>query len=156
MVQGMQQMTPWHTQSFFASPIGDGYEVEVNEFDYRDDNGICYDKNGVTVRHWRRSHEMDGASATGSTGTGSPSSGRVMAGPTELSIELSQGVDVFVTEIQPDMAQIRSRRAASRRLSTTRPIDHAHTDPLCLWLHDQAGQPAHGLVTHLPSNGPRQ
>ena len=33
-------------------PIGDGYEIEVNEFD---DNGICYD--------WRRSHAKDGCSA---------------------------------------------------------------------------------------------
>jgi hypothetical protein len=30
--------------SFNASPIGDGYEVQVNEFDFRDDNGICYNK----------------------------------------------------------------------------------------------------------------
>jgi hypothetical protein len=26
---------------FNASPIGDGYEVEVNEFDFRDDNGFA-------------------------------------------------------------------------------------------------------------------
>ena len=41
-------MTHWHTSSFNACPIGDGYEVEVNEFDHTDDNGICYDKDGVT------------------------------------------------------------------------------------------------------------
>jgi hypothetical protein len=41
----------------------DGYEVEVNEFDWKDENGICYEKNGVTIRHWRRSHAKDGASA---------------------------------------------------------------------------------------------
>ena len=37
-------------------------EVEVNEFISDDDSGICYEKDGVTVRHWRRSHKKDGAS----------------------------------------------------------------------------------------------
>ena len=36
MIEGMKMMTHWHTDSFNASPIGDGYEVEVNEFDFRD------------------------------------------------------------------------------------------------------------------------
>ena len=62
MIEGMKMMTHWHTDSFNACPIGDGYEVDVNEFDYTDDNGICYDKDGVVVRHWRRAHGKDGAS----------------------------------------------------------------------------------------------
>jgi hypothetical protein len=53
----------WHTDSFSSAPVGDGYEVEVNEFDFRDDNGICYDKDGVVIRHWRRAHTKDGAVA---------------------------------------------------------------------------------------------
>jgi ribonuclease Z len=51
-VEGMKMMTQWHTDSFNCCPMGDGYEVEVNEFDFRDDNGICYNKDGVTIRHW--------------------------------------------------------------------------------------------------------
>ena len=46
-------MMKWHLDAFDICPIGQGYEVEVNEFDYKDDNGICYDKDGVTARaHW--------------------------------------------------------------------------------------------------------
>lgn len=63
MLEQMQKMLHWHTDSFNSSPIGDGYEVDVTEFDYRDDNRICYDQDGVTIRHWRRSHTKDGASA---------------------------------------------------------------------------------------------
>ena len=63
MIESMQQMSRWHTQSFMSLPVGDGYETEVTEFDYKDDGALCYNKNGVTVRHWRRSHTMDGASA---------------------------------------------------------------------------------------------
>ena len=63
MIEGMKMMTQWHTDSFNALPIGSGYEIEVNEFDFRDDNGVCYDKDGVVIRHWRRAHIKDGASA---------------------------------------------------------------------------------------------
>jgi hypothetical protein len=51
MIAGMKQMLRWHLEAFDCCPIGDGYEVEVNEFDWKDDNGICYDKNGVQIRH---------------------------------------------------------------------------------------------------------
>ena len=60
MIDGMKAMTHWHTDSFNLFAIGDGYEVEVNEFDYKDDNGICYDQDGVVIRHWRRIHGKDG------------------------------------------------------------------------------------------------
>ena len=30
-----------HLEAFDACPIGDGYEMEVNEFDWKDENGIC-------------------------------------------------------------------------------------------------------------------
>jgi ribonuclease BN (tRNA processing enzyme) len=39
MVAGMKQMLKWHLEAFDACPIGDGYEVEVNEFDRKDENG---------------------------------------------------------------------------------------------------------------------
>jgi hypothetical protein len=35
-------MARGHTDCFNVLPMGGGYEVEVNEFDFRDDNGICY------------------------------------------------------------------------------------------------------------------
>ena len=34
MIEGMKMMTHWHTDSFNACPVGDGYDVEVNEFDH--------------------------------------------------------------------------------------------------------------------------
>lgn len=61
MIEGLKMITHWHTQSFACMPVGDGYEVGVNEFDFADDNGICCDKDGVVVRHWRRAHGGDGA-----------------------------------------------------------------------------------------------
>ena len=58
----IKQMGAW-TSAWSVGPMADGYEIEVAEFDFRDDGGICYDKDGVKVTHWWRSHGVDGASA---------------------------------------------------------------------------------------------
>jgi ribonuclease BN (tRNA processing enzyme) len=43
MITKMKEMMVWHLENFDHCPIGDGYEVEVTEFDWKDENGICYD-----------------------------------------------------------------------------------------------------------------
>jgi hypothetical protein len=63
MVDGMKQMFTWHRDAISVFPVGQGRDVEVNEFDFRDNGGICYEENGVVVKHWQRSHAKDGASA---------------------------------------------------------------------------------------------
>ncbi|MGH7645556.1 MAG: hypothetical protein ACREMR_08210 [Gemmatimonadales bacterium] len=40
-----------------------GFDIELKEFDFRDDGGVVYDKNGVKISHWRQSDVTDGASA---------------------------------------------------------------------------------------------
>jgi ribonuclease Z len=100
MVKHMREMNRWHEENFDACPIGDGFEIEVHEFDWKDENGICYDKDGVVVRHWPRSHVKDGASAYRLdwedaglsfvwTGDGRPD---------VLSAKYGKGADVFVSE----------------------------------------------------------
>lgn len=44
MVENMKKMMKWHLEEFDTIPIGDGYEVEVNEFDFRKANEVCYKK----------------------------------------------------------------------------------------------------------------
>ena len=34
MIDSMKEMTRWHRENFNAGPIGDGYEIEVTEFDW--------------------------------------------------------------------------------------------------------------------------
>jgi hypothetical protein len=63
MVKNMRAMNRWHEENFNSCPMGDGLEIEVHEFDWKERNGICYDQDGVKVRHWPRSHVKDGASA---------------------------------------------------------------------------------------------
>jgi len=62
MVEGMKMMLGWHRDAFSVFPVGKGHDVEVHEFDFRDNGGVIYDKDGVKVTHWQRSHAKDGAS----------------------------------------------------------------------------------------------
>jgi len=63
MAKHMREMLRWHEENFLHATISAGYEMDVTEFDWKDENGICYDKEGIKVRHWPRSHVKDGASA---------------------------------------------------------------------------------------------
>ena len=149
MIDGMKQMTHWHTKSFNASPIGDGYEVEVNEFDYTDDNGICYDKNGVTVRHWRRSHNMDGASGYRLDWNGLSFVWTGDGRPDTNTIKYAQGVDVFVTELQPDIGTIMEQKSGIPAAIYNSTIDLVHTDHYATGYMIKQVNPRIGMVTHM-------
>ena len=149
MIDGMKRMTHWHTKSFNASPIGDGYEVEVNEFDYNDDNGICYEKNGVTVRHWRRSHNMDGASAYRLDWNGLSFVWTGDGRPDELTLEYAKGVDVFVTELQPDVGKVMEQKTGIPQGIYNSTIDIVHTDHYATGYMIKHVNPRLGMVTHM-------
>jgi|SRR5271166_1085164 len=127
MIEAMQTMCYWHTDSFNCFPIGDGYEIEVNEFDYRDDNGVCYDKDGCTIRHWRRSHTKDGASAYRLDWKGLSFVWTGDGKPDQLTAKFAQGVDVFVTEMQPDLGNLTTLKFGTPQIMTNATIDMAHT-----------------------------
>ena len=148
MIDGMKMMTHWHTDSFNTMPIGDGYEVEVNEFDYREDNGICYDKDGVTVRHWRRSHAKDGASAYRLDWNGLSFVWTGDGRPDELSIELSKGVDVFVTEVQPDLVNLQALKFGAPPAILIATVDQAHSSHYAVGYMFNEIQPRLAMVTH--------
>ncbi|HME71262.1 MAG TPA: hypothetical protein VKM54_15535 [Myxococcota bacterium] len=54
-------MVTWHRENFNTSPIGKGFDI--TEFDFNDDGGVVYDKDGAKITHWHQSHVTDGASA---------------------------------------------------------------------------------------------
>ena len=106
MMDRMKEMLTWHRASFDESPIGKGFDMEVNEFDFRDDGGVAYEKNGVKITHWRQSHTEDGASAyrldwngmcVAFTGDGRPNS---------LTIKYAEGCDLLITEVQAELMAI--------------------------------------------------
>ena len=108
MVDGMRKMLGWHIDAFSVFPVGKGWDIKVNEFDFRDNGGVVYEENGVKVTHWQRSHAKDGASGYRLdwndmcfvwTGDGRPS---------ELDIKYAKGCDLYVTEMQPELLEISS------------------------------------------------
>ncbi len=148
MIEGMKMMTHWHTDSFNIMPIGDGYEVEVNEFDFRDDNGICYQQDGVTIRHWRRSHAKDGASAYRLDWNGLSFVYTGDGRPDELTVQLSQKVDVFVSEVQPDTSNLQSLKFGVPTVLATTTIDSAHSLHYAVGYMFKQIQPRLAMVTH--------
>jgi ribonuclease Z len=148
MIEGMKMMTQWHTDSFNGCPVGDGYEVEVNEFDFRNDNGICYNKDGVTVRHWRRSHTKDGASGYRLDWNGLSFVWTGDGRPEDRTIEFSKGVDVFVTEVQPDTANLSALKLGMPAVIGMTTIDQAHTPHYAVGYIFNKVQPRLAMVTH--------
>ena len=149
MIEGMKGMTTWHTKAFSAGTTGEGYEVEVNEFDYEDDNGICYDNDGITVRHWRRSHNMDGASAYRLDWNGLSFVWTGDGRPDKLTAEYAKGVDVFVTELQPDLGALMQQKTGVPAPIYSATIDLVHTDHYATGYVINQVQPRLGMVTHI-------
>ena len=129
MVKNMRKMCRWHEENFHHTPVGDGFEIEVHEFDWKERNGICYDKDGVVVRHWPRSHVKDGASAYRLdweeaglsfvwTGDGRPD---------ELSAKYGKGADVFVSEGTIDCPVLSAMEVGTQSEMWKYTIDTWHT-----------------------------
>lgn len=47
MVEGMKMMLGWHKDAFSVFPVGKGWDIKANDFDFRDNGGVVYEKNGV-------------------------------------------------------------------------------------------------------------
>jgi ribonuclease Z len=149
MIEGMKTMTQWHTDSFNCLPMGDGYEVEVNEFDFQDDNGICYDKDGVVIRHWRRAHGKDGASAYRLDWNGLSFVWTGDGRPDAMTAKYSKGVDVFVTELQPDTMNMQALKFGFPVVVGTTTIDISHTPHYATGYMFKQVQPRLAMATHL-------
>lgn len=149
MIEHMKEMAHWHVDSFQCNPAGDGYEVEVNEFDFKDNGGICYDKDGVTVRHWQRAHGKDGASGYRLDWNGLSFVWTGDGRPDANTVKYSQGADVFVTEIVPDTFNVQALKFGFPTIIGTATIDACHTPHYATGYMFKQVQPRIAVVTHL-------
>ena len=155
MAKHMREMLRWHEENFLHVTISEGYEMDVTEFDWQDENGICYDLDGITVRHWPRSHVKDGASAYRLdweeaglsvvwTGDGRPD---------EKTAEYAAGCDVFITEGQIDTPGLMSLKFGVPEELTEFTIDSWHTMYYAAgWLMNEV-QPRMGMIVHYEDPG---
>jgi ribonuclease Z len=150
MIANMRKMNRWHEENFNSCPIGDGLEVIAHEFDWKERNGICYQEDGVTVRHWPRSHVKDGASAFRLdwedaglsfvwTGDGRPD---------ELSAEYGAGADLFVSEGTIDTPLLTSIKQGVPEDLWNYMIDIYHTSYYAAGYLFKQAQPRMAAICH--------
>ncbi len=149
MCENMKKMLKWHLEEFETCPIGDGYEIEVTEFDYTKENDICYNQDGVTIRHWPRSHGKDGASAYRLDWNGLSFVWTGDGRPDELTLKYAKGVDVFVTEVQSDLGAVQSLKMGMPVGLYEYVIDTHHTPHYAAGYLMKHINPRVGIVTHM-------
>ena len=59
-VQKLKEMYTWDLAGRVGLVDFRGYSIEVNEFDYKAENAIIYEDNGVTIRSFPAIHALDG------------------------------------------------------------------------------------------------
>jgi ribonuclease Z len=60
-VEGMQTAYAWDLATRTGALPDKGAKIEVHEFDYKQENEIVYQQNGVTIRSWPAIHSLDGS-----------------------------------------------------------------------------------------------
>ena len=149
MMDRMKEMLTWHRENFETLPTGQGFELDVQEFDYKDDGGIAYQQDGVTIRHWQQSHVSDGASAYRLDWNGLSFVFTGDGRPNSRTIEFAKGADLLVTEIQPDIVATGSRAMGLLPLMGRATMDMAHNPAYAAgYLYNQV-KPRLAMGTHV-------
>jgi ribonuclease Z len=64
-VEGMKKGYAWDIATRTGALPDKGGHIEVHEFDYKQENKIVYQENGVTIRSWPAIHSLDGSVSFG-------------------------------------------------------------------------------------------
>ena len=149
MMDRMDEMLTWHKDSFDIFPIGKGWNLEVNEFDFADDGGVVYEKDGVKIIHWRQSHTQDGASAyrldwngmcVAFTGDGRPNS---------LTLKYAAGCDLVITEVQVELMAISAGVNGVSPMIGRMTVDTSHNPGYAAGYLFNEIKPRLGMTTHM-------
>jgi ribonuclease Z len=149
MVDHMKQMGLWTSVQARGLPLEDGYDFDVTEFDFRDDGGMCYDKDGVKVTHWRRSHAVDGASAYRLDWNGLSFVWTGDGKPDMLTAQYAKGVDVFVTEMAVDNVTLWALKQGVAPFIGAFTLDNFHTTHYAAGYLANLVQPRLAMATHV-------
>lgn len=150
MVDGMKKMLGWHDDAFSVFPVGQGHDIDVHEFDFRDNGGVAWDKDGVKVIHWQRSHAKDGASAYRLEWKGMSVVWTGDGRPSRLDEQYAKGADVYITEVQPELVAISSGVQGVPPFLGRYTIDTHHTPGYAAGYLASKVQPRLFMTTHMP------
>ena len=127
MMTHLDSMLTWHKETFDLMPVGKGWQFQANEFDYNDDGGIAYEKDGVKITHWRQSYLADGSSSYKLEWKGYSI---VIAGPgrpNSLTLKYAKGCDVFINDLQPELVSVDAKINGIFPIISRARMDMAHT-----------------------------
>lgn len=150
MVEGLKKMVGWHRDAFSVFPVGQGHDIEVHEYDFRDNGGVIYDKDGVRIIHWQRSHAKDGASGYRLDWNGMCFVWTGDGRPSQLDVEYAKGCDVYVTEVQTELVEISSGVQGVPPFLGRYTIDTHHTPGYAAGYVANLVQPRLFMTTHMP------
>lgn len=149
MVEKMKGMMAWHQQALETLPTGRGFETEVKEFDFRDDGGVAYQKNGVKITHWRQSHTVDGSSAYRLDWNGLCMLFSGDGRPNGLTAKYGVGCDLVVTEVQPEVVAIAAQVSGALPFIARNTIDIAHNPAYAAGYLYNKLKPRLAMTTHM-------
>jgi ribonuclease BN (tRNA processing enzyme) len=149
MIEGMKIMTGWHRDAFSVFPVGKGWDIEANEFDFKDNGGLIYDENGVKIIHWERSHAKDGASAYRLDWNGLCFVWTGDGRPSELDEKYAKGCDVYVTELQQEVVEINAGVQGVPPFLARYTIDTHHTPGYAAGYLASKVKPRLFMTTHM-------
>jgi ribonuclease Z len=148
MCEHLTGMGAW-TAQWAVGPMADGYRISCDEFDFRDDGGVCFDRDGVRVIHWRRSHGSDGASAYRLDWNGLSFVWTGDGKPDRLTEKYAAGADVFVSELACDLVNLWSLKQGVSPLLGAYVLDNYHTTHYGVGYLAERIQPRLAMATHL-------
>lgn len=149
MVAGMKQMLTWHIDAFSVFPVGKGWDIQVNEFDFRDNGGVVYEKNGVKIIHWQRSHAKDGATGYRLDWNGLSMVWTGDGRPSKLDIKYAKGCDLYITEMQAELMEISSGVAGVPPFLGRYTVDTHHTPGYAAGYLASKIKPRMFMTTHM-------
>jgi ribonuclease Z len=148
MIDNMLKMTAWHQDSFHGWPIGKGFEANVHEFDFMDEGGVAYEKNGVKIIHWPTSHTKDGASSYRLDWKGRSLCYTGDNRPNSLTIKYCEGVDMLISEVQTATVSMSAQVLGMPAAMAAYTVDNAHTPGYGLGYICEKTQPKVCVATH--------
>ncbi len=150
MWAGMKEFLTWGTQAFEGTgPMPAVDSDDVTEFDFKDDGGVCYDRDGAKVIHWRRSHAMDGASAYRLDWNGLSFVYTGDGKPDWLTAKYAKGADVFVSEMAVDIINLWAMKQGLPPIFGALTLDIHHTTHYGFGYLANLVQPRLAMATHL-------
>jgi ribonuclease Z len=149
-IEGIKVLTQWHRPSFAAClDVGQSYDLEITEFDYRRNPGIAYQGNGVTIKHFPRLHIINGAVGYRLEWNGLSMVWTGDGQPSYITSDNAKGADLFISETAPT-----TERYA---LATGLPLDvaknvvaNSHTPAKALGKMCQLADPRLAVTCHAP------